>query len=444
MKVSPILSQEIAAFTTEVDVPQLVQEHGSPLHIIFPEAILRNVERFREIFRINNVIGEIFFAVKANKSTALTNVAASNGVGLEVSSKYELQHATTSRAREGGMILSGPSKSDEFIDLGIQNKGVISVDSPDELTKVIKLAKREAGKERLNILLRVSGLNKKISRFGISMDELEMCYKIMRENLDIINFSGFSFHLDGYSSQERAVVIATLTNEINHARANGFQCDVIDMGGGFRVRYTDEGSWREFIDGPSSDPANYFAGNVPGHLYPYWSETAGPEQLDEILNISVEGHIVGDGLREHSIRLFIEPGRALLDQAGITAMRVTGTRRFTDGSVIVGVDGNINHLSEQWFGTDFVPDPIHVAVGGANTISVRASVGGNTCMENDMVTWRKVDFDSTPKEGDVLVYTNTAGYQMDSNESEFHRYPIPRKVIANRGNSLDWEITNDK
>ncbi|MEV8419056.1 hypothetical protein AB0P45_36665, partial [Streptomyces niveus] len=31
--------------------------------------------------------------------------------------------------------------------------------------------------------------------------------------------------------------------------------------------------------------------------------------------------------------------------------------------------------------------------------------------------------------GDLLVYPNTAGYQMDSNESPFHDLAIPPKVV---------------
>lgn len=444
MKIKPIISHEIEEFVREVDISRLMREHGSPLHVIFPEAILKNIEGFREVFRVNDVVGEIFFAVKANKSDVLTKAAVSTNVGLEVSSKYELAHAINAGIRMGGTILSGPSKSDEFIDLGIENESTVSVDSPDELMRVIKVAKGRTNQHRVRILLRISGLDNKLSRFGISMDELPRCYDIMKVNLDAIDFAGFSFHLDGYSSQDRAVATSILIDEIKCARAKGFQCAVIDVGGGFKVRYTDEASWKEFMNGQSSDPANYFAGRVPGHFYPYWSDTAGPEQLNEILNTSVGSNTVGDGLRENNIKLCIEPGRALIDQAGITAMRVIGTRKFIDGSVIVGVDGNMYHLSEQWFGTDFAPDPMHIVIGTSNTMNVRASVGGNTCMESDMITWRRISFDSTPKEGDVLIYTNTAGYQMDSNESEFHRYPIPRKIIVTKGDGVEWEITNDQ
>jgi diaminopimelate decarboxylase len=47
-----------------------------------------------------------------------------------------------------------------------------------------------------------------------------------------------------------------------------------------------------------------------------------------------------------------------------------------------------------------------------------------------MLTWRKVAFPRRPQVGDLLLYANTAGYQMDSNESPFHELPLPPKVVV--------------
>ena len=41
-----------------------------------------------------------------------------------------------------------------------------------------------------------------------------------------------------------------------------------------------------------------------------------------------------------------------------------------------------------------------------------------------MITWRKIEFDYKPEKGDKLIYLNTAGYQMDSHESTFHKIPV--------------------
>ena len=58
-----------------------------------------------------------------------------------------------------------------------------------------------------------------------------------------------------------------------------------------------------------------------------------------------------------------------------------------------------------------------------------------------MVTWRKVPFPARPRVGDLLVYPNTAGYQMDSNESPFHDLPLPPKVVLDRlGSRPRWRL----
>jgi diaminopimelate decarboxylase len=64
--------------------------------------------------------------------------------------------------------------------------------------------------------------------------------------------------------------------------------------------------------------------------------------------------------------------------------------------------------------------------------SFAACVAGASCLECDLLTWRKVAFPVRPQPGDLLVYVNTAGYQMDSNESPFHDLPLPPKVVVER------------
>ena len=59
-----------------------------------------------------------------------------------------------------------------------------------------------------------------------------------------------------------------------------------------------------------------------------------------------------------------------------------------------------------------------------------------------MITWRKIEFKDTPEKGDLLIYYNTAGYQMDSNESMFHKIPLIEKYIVNK-NDNKYRIRKD-
>ncbi len=111
---------------------------------------------------------------------------------------------------------------------------------------------------------------------------------------------------------------------------------------------------------------------------------------------------------------------------------VQGFKR-NDAHGIVTVAGLSMSLSEQWKGSEYLPTPILVQRGPPREQRpVQAAVGGSSCMEYDVLTWRKVSFPATPRHGDLVVYANTAGYQMDKNESEFHQLPLPPKIVLTR------------
>jgi diaminopimelate decarboxylase len=45
--------------------------------------------------------------------------------------------------------------------------------------------------------------------------------------------------------------------------------------------------------------------------------------------------------------------------------------------------------------------------------------------DDDVISHRLINFSTAPQPGDLLIYINTAGYQMDLLENEFHRHPCP-------------------
>ncbi|WP_405828423.1 hypothetical protein [Streptomyces sp. NBC_00105] len=168
-----------------------------------------------------------------------------------------------------------------------------------------------------------------------------------------------------------------------------------------------------------------------GDFYPYHSPVAGAEALAALLATRPESceQPLAALLRDAGVQLLLEPGRALLHQAGATVFRIQGVKD-RDGYRILTVDGTSLSLSEQWFNSEYLPDPFLLAqdtVGPVGTFP--ASVGAATCLESDMLTWRKIPFRTAPRVGDLLVHPNTAGYQMDSDESPFHDLALPPKVV---------------
>jgi diaminopimelate decarboxylase len=421
---------------------ELVNAFGPVIHFLFPEIFEENTKDFQKIFSQYAISGEIFYALKANKSEAFLEIAAKNNIGVEASSIFEFRKALGHGIIGQAIISSGPHKNDEFLLLSIQHNATISIDSLEEIFRLIKLTTKL--KTSVQVLLRVNNVINKISRFGIPIDQLAEAYKTIKTYNTFIKFIGFSFHLDGYSIQERSQAINQVLEECFLARKYGLDCNVIDIGGGFTIKYIDKIFWNHFL--LEREKYEFYQNKTFLNFYPYFSEYVKNVFLEKILQSPspCSQDNIASRLKKEAIKLFIEPGRSLLDQTGITAIQVKGITQNAQGDDIIVVDGNINHLSEQWFNTDFLPDPILISLEDTFTIKeYTACISGNTCMESDLLTWRKIKFQKMPMKGDLLVYINTAGYQMDSNESTFHLLPIPQKIAIYGCNNEKYSWKKD-
>ncbi|WP_028926909.1 alanine racemase [Pseudonocardia acaciae] len=398
---------------------ELADAIGGPFHVLFAEPFDAAVAGFRAAAADAGVSASVYYAKKANKAALWPRRCAETGVGVDVASTGELASALTAGVRAANLVVTGPAKSDELLRLALLQGCLLTVDAPDELDRALELAERYGRRPR--VLMRVNPPGSS-SRFGLTEPELDSALLRCRG----VDLEGFGFHLEGYEVAPRAALAAELVGWVERARGLGLAADAVDIGGGFAVDYVDGEHWRGF----QTRPDDFHAGReFPGY-YPYHSPVAGPDMLRAILSTPVDGApTLAELLRARNVRLLCEPGRALLDQAGLTVLRVQGVKD-RDGYGIVTVDGTSLSLSEQWFNSEFLPDPVLLGDAPAADGKYPACVGGATCLESDLLTWRKIPFGRRPRVGDLLVYLNTAGYQMDSNESEFHQLPLPPKVVV--------------
>jgi diaminopimelate decarboxylase len=313
---------------------------------------------------------------------------------------------------------------------------LVAVDSEDELARCIRLAER-LGPARL--LLRLLPPDQPASRFGMTCAELRRAVGSCVAAGPVLRCEGFSFHLCGYSVAQRADLAGAAIRWCREARERGLPAGSLSIGGGFAVNYVTAADWQRFCAAPRT--GGFHAGKTFPGFYPYHSPVAGADALRAILNATpaAETASLAMLLRRAGITLLVEPGRALLDQAGCTVLRVQGVKSREHG--IVTVEGTSLSLSEQWFNSEFLPDPLlvprHRSAGSGTPFA--ACVAGVSCLESDMLTWRKIVFPDRPQAGDLLVYPNTAGYQMDSNESRFHDLPLPPKIaMSPHGPSVRW------
>lgn len=402
---------------------------GGPFHMMYPARVVENIRGFQQVFAAVGVSGAIFYGKKANKAACVTRACATAGAGVDVSSTGELVAALAQGVRGADLLVTGPEKADELHWLAARHGCLIAVDSVGELKRLSALD------IPVRVLLRVLPAAS-ASRFGMSADELDQAIVAAAE-YPSITLQGFSFHLSGYDPIPRAELAVQLLDRIHAARAQGHPATTISVGGGFGVDYVPAEHWAAFRD--EANRRWFHSGKAFESYYPYSFPEAGPAMLAAIL----QRDDLARRLRQTGTTLAVEPGRALLDRAGSTVFGVQGHKtRHEHGQPyrVLTVDGSSLSLSEQWFDSEYLPDPVlWPTTAGTPTPTV---VGAATCLESDMLSWRRIPLPRAAETGDLLIYPNTAGYQMDSNESPFHELPIPPKVVLSQapGGRFRWAL----
>ena len=407
---------------------------GGPFHVVHPATFAQNLDALTGALAAERVAGTVYYGKKANKAAVWLRECTRPGVGVDVASVPELVHALGNGVRGDAIGVTGAAKSDGLLWLALRHRSLIAVDAADELERLAVLA-AETG-ETAEVLLRVRPPQAPASRFGFAPDELGAA---MRHCGDDIALRGFSFHLDGYAVTPRAELAGELIPLIQNARALGHPASKISIGGGIAVSYVDADDWARFEAGRT--PEWFHDGRNPPRTYPNHQSPTGADMVTAILRHDVGGESLAQRLRAAGIELLLEPGRALVDGAGLSVFPVLGSKASGD-HLVTTVAGLSMSVSEQWKGSEFLPDPILVRPGGfaPDDEPARTAVGGSSCMEYDVLTWRTVELPARPRFGDLLVYPNSAGYQMDKNESSFHQLPLPPKVVVTDDG---WHLDSD-
>ncbi|MFB7330909.1 Y4yA family PLP-dependent enzyme [Streptomyces adustus] len=406
---------------------ELAHGLGGPFHYLLPHRFDTNLAAFQAALADAEVDGQVYYAKKANKAAVFIERCAARGGGVDVASPGELREALGHGVRGDDLVVTGPAKSDALLRVASQQGALIAVDALDELERVLALDVPRPAR----VLLRVHPPAQPGSRFGLGRDELDEAIHDCAKAGDHVRMEGFSFHLSGYDVHQRAGLAADLVDLCLKAQVLGLRADRISIGGGFAVDYVPAGAWQTFLD--QHRPSDYHAGKTftTGDFYPYHSPVAGAGALRAVLAARTpDGPSLAERLRQAGVMLLLEPGRALLDRAGASVFGVQGVKD-RDAYGIVTVDGTSLSLSEQWFNSEYLPDPQLLPTGGRPHVPIpyQACVAGTSCLDSDLLTWRKIPFPARPQPGDLIVYPNTAGYQMDSNESPFHELPLPPKVV---------------
>jgi diaminopimelate decarboxylase len=427
---APLLDPAIArlVYGSPQTLGQWAQQHGSPLNVVWPAMLQRNVARFRAAERRHAVRMDLYYAAKVNKSQALVRAAVEAGIGVDVSSEHEMRDALRAGAPAARLVATGPAKTERFHRALLEGGALVSVDSIEELAQLRALVLGSGG-PALRVLLRLRPGVAAASRFGMEARDVVHALRALVELRERASFEGFHFHLGGYDVESRVQAVREVADLVDHARRLGLAPRTVDIGGGMPIRYVDAAAYEAFLR--TQGAQHYRHGKVPGSFYPYGSRLDAGEWLDLLLESPCrDRQPIARWLNVQGLRLAVEPGRSLADQAAISVFRIARVKALGERRHVLFIEGSSFSACETWFASEFLVDPILVAAGRAVPGPHQAYVAGHSCLDEDVLSNRWIGFEVAPQAGDLLVYANTAGYQMDLLENEFHRHPMPRRMAA--------------
>ncbi len=436
-----------------VTINELTEAFGSPINLHHIPSFQRNIEAFQQVFDNYDLDGKIYFARKANKSKSLVKAAIDNGIGVDTASFRELRDGIELGGGADNLVLTAAVKTRPMVAMAIKHSIPIIIDNADELEMVNQVASDFNSIAHIGI--RLSGFKfgdeKLYSRFGFDIDkDSENLVSWFTGILKYQNLllTGFHFHLDGYSIEQRAKAILQTLDFIKYFDDEPCTISFLDIGGGILMNYLESGiEWNNFQERlqnaviEKESPITFknnglgfkigqFDNSLEGSLatYPYYNEINGPAFLESVLTHQDGSNLsVGEQLRQKNIQLRIEPGRSLLSQVGMTIAKVAHRKQDSLGNWLVGLEMNMSQLKSS--SSDFLVDPYIIYQEPVqNTDHIELYFTGAYCLEQDVIIKRKLTFPKLPQIGDFAVFINTAGYMMHFYETEAHLFNLSKNL----------------
>lgn len=390
------LYKENELMAESLKVTDLVAQYGTPLYIYSKATLVRHMQAFETAMQSRRHL--ICFAVKSCSNIAILHLLAKCGAGFDIVSMGELKRVLAAKADPKKVVYSGVGKTAEEIAFALKTGiNCLNVESREELQQVKEIATEL--KIKAPVAIRVNpGVDAKThpyistglknNKFGICEEEAYDLYLQMAEEKSL-NVCGIDAHIGSQMTSVEPIIEASEKLLILYKKLadKGIKVDHIDIGGGLGVIYDNETP-------PSPD-----------------------EYLTPILK-RLEGL---------DVALYMEPGRAMVANAGILAARVLYQKDNGDKHFVI-TDGGMNDL-------------IRPALYGAKMNIVNATLHGNTKRLCDVVGPVCESDDFLGKErlldvqnGDILVVRGAGAYGA-SMSSTYNSRKLPAEVLVDGGTS---------
>ena len=299
-------------YAEDVDLAALAAAHGTPCYVYSRATIERHWHAFDSAFKGHDHL--VCFAVKANSNIAVLDILARLGSGFDIVSLGELERVLHAGGDPEKIVFSGVGKSAEEIrralEVGIH---CFNVESEGELDRINDIAGQM--RKHAPVSLRVNpdidvrthpyiATGLKENKFGIDIASAVTIYQraALLPNIEIV---GMDCHIGSQLTEVEPFIDAAqrlfvLTDQL---KDKGIELRHIDIGGGLGITYRDE-------------------------------EPPSPE-------IYVQALLAR--LKDTGYSILIEPGRAIVGNAGILLTKVEYLKHGAHKNFAI-VDAGMNDL----------------------------------------------------------------------------------------------------
>ena len=377
----------------DVPLELIADEVGTPVYIYSAATLRRHARVLREALA---GLGDplIAYAVKANSNAAVLSVLAREGFGADIVSIGEYRAARAAGFRPETILFSGVGKTaDEMAEAlsgGSRQFNLESVEEAHTLSIVATAMDVEAP-----VALRINpdveaGTHAKITtgtadnKFGIPAAEALAAFRVLQE-LPALKVVGVTVHIGSQltSLAPLEAAFGRLGELIGQLRAEGFELQISDLGGGLGVPY-----------GPGQP------------------EPPSPEAY---------GEMVKRVTKDWNIRLAFEPGRLISGNAGVLLTRVVRVKPGETHPWLI-VDAAMNDLMRPALYDAYH----HVEAVRPSGGRMTAHVVGPVCESGDTFAMAR-EMDSA-QEGDLIIF-RTAGAYGAAMSSGYNSRPMTPEVM---------------
>ncbi|MGE5239507.1 MAG: type III PLP-dependent enzyme [Chloroflexota bacterium] len=324
----------------------------------------------------------VFYAVKANPDVEVLRFVNGLGIGFEIASEGELDILASLGVDASRIITSNPIKTFKFLERAASYG--IAYYAYDSVPEVEKMARYLPG---ANVYVRLSVPNEGSEwplskKFGVELDEaLDLLVSAAERGLNPV---GITFHVGSqctniynwYTALDKARQLWEMAEE------RGVRLRMLNIGGGYPIRYT-----KTVVDIETID-----------------------RKIDTVLSQKFP----------REIEIFIEPGRAVIGDAGVFVSTVIGKARRGDENWLYIDVGVFNGLMESVGGIKYT------YTVGSRSEPKRWTIAGPSCDSFDVID-REVELPE-PEVGNRLLILSSGAYTV-SYASEFNGFAIPKNIL---------------